>query len=242
MKTIKILSILISLAFSIVVGGIISQVSGMELMAFGANILPHVSSTVLFGLSFIPLTPLGSLGVYVAVSVTKPGTNMGVGGGLYDEIVFFDMDTVDKSNFPQRDASGIKMAAGNIAFLSGATMITVYSTPGSIENTSKSQGDPDAKGFIQGCKFLHPGNEQAIREFRANWLNKNVGIIHRKCSDASKMDIYGTPCVPLQMQVTWTQNKDKNFNEFIFESLGVGYDVGIYEGALTLDTGSGSGA
>ena len=242
MKTIKIVSVLIALAFSMFMGGIFSQLTGIELTVHGMNIAPHLLVTVLFGLCLIPLTPVGSFGVYVAVSVTKPGANKGVGGGLRDLIIFYDMDTVDKDSYPQRDDSMIKMTAGNIAFLNGATMIEVYATPGSIENTSKTQGDPDAKGFMQGCKFLHPGNEVEIREFRANWLNKNVGIIHRKCTSSTSFDIYGTPCVPLQMQASWTQNKDKNFTEFTFESLGVGYDVGIYEGALTLPDDSGSGA
>jgi hypothetical protein len=241
MKTIKILSVLFSLAFAVFMGGFLTQLTGIELNFQNLNIASYAISALLFAGSLLPLTPVGSLGVYVAVSVVKPGTNMGVGGGMYDQIVFFDMDTVNKDNYPHRDDSLIKMEAGNIAFLEGATMIEIYSTPGSIENTSKSQGDPDAKGFIQSCKFLHPGNEQAIREFRANWLNKNVGIIHRKCT-GTVMDIYGTPCVPLQMQATWTQNKDKNFTEFMFESLGVGFDVGIYEGTLTLPEDSGSGA
>lgn len=175
---------------------------------------------------------------YTNVNVAKPGTNAGLGGGLKDFIIFFDMD--DVSSMPARDAKGI-LITGNIAFETGAHMSTIYATPGSIVNESKSEGDPDAEGIIQSVKFNHPGSAKEIREFRANMLSRNIGIIHRKCSDPTNMDLYGTKCNPLRLAFTWTQDKDKNTTEFTFASAGRGEDVAIYTGACTWDDGSGSG-
>lgn len=239
MKNIRFLTVILALLMSVFIGGMVSSFSGLEFSVGNINVVPYAISALLFGCSFIPMAPAGSLSTYVLVDVNKPGQNAGRGGNLKDEIVFFDMD--DVVTMPARDANEVEMQTGDIALATGAFMVTIYATPGTIENTSKSQGDPDAKGFIQGVKFKHPGNEKEIREFTTNCLNRNLGVIHRKCSDPSSMDIYGTPCAPLQMQSSWTQNKDQNFTEFTFESLQVGPNVGIYKGAISLDPGSGSG-
>lgn len=203
---------------------------------FNINITPILTFGILFAGSFVPLES-GILGGFVAVNVSKPGTNAGLGGGLKDMIIFFDWD--DVASIPARDSRGI-LITGNITFNPGANMNTIYATPGSIVNNSKSEGEPDQEGIIQSVKFAHPGSAQEIREFRANMLSRNIGIIHRKCSDPTNMDIYGTKCNPLRLSFDWTHDKDKNMTEFTLTSASRGEDVGIYTGNCTWNDESGS--
>jgi hypothetical protein len=239
MKTFKILSVMIALAVSVIMGQILTGIFDAELTVSGVNLLPFGISALLFGGSFLPITPQGSLFIYVATSVEKPGQNAGRGGNMKDEIIFFDMDTVD--TFPALDDKSI-VRSGDITFLNNAYMITIYGTNGTLENTSTIEGETDNKGFLQSSKFKHPGSAKEIREFKANWYNRNIGIIHRRC-DSTDMDLYGEPCNPLQMMVAnWKQNKDENSTEFEFKSVARGNEVSIYTGTLTFDSGSGSGS
>jgi hypothetical protein len=122
---------------------------------------------------------------------------------------------------------------------SGAYMLEVYGTQNTIKAGADSEGDPDAKGIMQSFEFEHPGDLQAIREFRANWMNKNIGIISRRCSSTAK-NLYGTPCSPLQMVFKAEDDKDKNKTTFTFKSTQKGPDVADYQGTLTLSTVTGT--
>ena len=173
---------------------------------------------------------------YVKVSVTKPGANAGIGGDHKDKVVLFDWD--DVTGGYERDSKGI-VITGPLAFKPGAYMVEVYATLHTINPTAKTTGDPDNKGVVQGVKFNHPGNTQEIREFRFNWMNKNIGIIDRKCS-SSDMDMYGSPCNPLQMNFDYKNDKDANSSEFTFESTGKGPDIAVYNGTLTLSSVTGT--
>jgi len=181
---------------------------------------------------------------YTTVDLKKPGPDKGVGGGIKNEVIFFDFDEISETdgipNFPQRDDGGVKMLAGDIGFKAGCHAIKVYGTAGSFENTSKSAGEADGMGWIPGCKFSYPGNELEGREFAANWINKNIGIGQRMCSNPSQVDIYGTPCCVLKMSSVWTHNKDKNSTEFTFEAVGIGKPIGIYNGVFPYNEDSGS--
>lgn len=174
----------------------------------------------------------GALGAYVNVTVSKPGNNTGVGGNHKDMVVVFDWD--DVASGYDRDSKGI-VITGPLVMKAGKYMIELYGTLSTFEGTSDSEGDPDSKGVKQGVKFSHPGNKQEIREFRANWLNKNIGIIDRKC-DGSTPDMYGSICNPLQLNFKAKNNKDANNAEMEFMSILKGPDVALYEGTLTLDT------
>ena len=166
---------------------------------------------------------------YVKVDIAKPG-NVGVGGDKKDKIIIFDWD--DVATMPARDASGI-VITGNIAMNSGAYMIKMYGTQNTIKASADSEGDPDAKGVTQTVEFEHPGDAQEVREFRANWMNKNIGIIIERCSNTKK-NLYGTPCAPLQMVFKGEDDKDKNKTTFTFKSTQKGPDVADYQGTLTL--------
>lgn len=228
MKTLKIFSIIFALAASTIMGKLFAGFIDAQVLVSGVDILPLSISALLFGVAFIP-TPAGSLCQYVAVKVSKPGQNAGVGGSMEYEIIFFDMDTV--ADFPALDAKKV-LRVTDITFKSNAYMITVYGTPGTIENTSGIEGETDNKGFFQSCKFKHPGSEVEIREFKVNWKDKNIGIIVKHCGKAT-MDLYGEPCNPLQMvTANWKENKDENATEFEFKSVGKGNDVSIYYGSV----------
>lgn len=167
---------------------------------------------------------------YVKVDIAKPGDNKGVGGDKKDKIILIDVD--DVATMPARDANGI-VITGNIAMNAGAYMCKVYGTQNTIKANADSEGDPDAKGINQTVEFEHPGDSQEIREFRANWMNKNVMIIVERCSTAKK-NLYGTPCSPLQMVFKAEDDKDKNKTTFTFKSTQKGPDVADYQGTLTL--------
>lgn len=175
---------------------------------------------------------------YVKVNVNKPGDNKGVGGDKKAMIIVFDFD--DVATMPARDSKGI-VITGNLAFNSGAYMSKVYATQNTIKAMVDSEGDPDAKGIIQTVEFDHPGDAVAIREFRANWMNKNIGIIIEKCSDTTK-SLYGTPCAPLQMVFKAEDDKDKNKTTFTFKSTQKGPDVADYQGTTTFDAVMGTPA
>lgn len=173
---------------------------------------------------------------YVKVNVAKPGANKGLGGNKKYNITFFDFD--DVATFPDRDASGI-VITGNIVMNANAYMITVYGTVDTIKNNSESSGDLDAEGIMQSVIFNHPGNEVEIREFRANWLSRNIGILVEHCSD-SKVDLYGSPCAPLRLAFKHDEDKDKNVTEFTLKSSNKGPDVADYQGTITYATVTGT--
>jgi hypothetical protein len=168
---------------------------------------------------------------YVKIDVLKPGDNKGVGGDKKDKIIVFDWDDVLTN--PARDSKGI-VITGNLAFIPGAYMSKIYATQSTIKAGADSTGDPDAKGIEQSVDFEHPGDSVEIREFRANWMNKNIGIIIEKCS-TEKKNLYGTPCAPLQMVFKSEDDKDKNKTTFTFKSTQKGPDVADYQGTTTFD-------
>jgi hypothetical protein len=169
---------------------------------------------------------------YVKIDISKPGDNKGVGGDKKDKVIIIDVD--DISSMPSRDSNGI-VISGNIAMNSGAYMCKIYGTQSTIKAGADSEGDPDAKGITQTVEFEHPGDSQEIREFRANWMNKNVLIILERCSSPIK-NLYGTPCAPLQMVFKSEDDKDKNKTTFTFKSTQKGPDVAIYNGTLQLSS------
>jgi hypothetical protein len=174
--------------------------------------------------------------MYAKVNVAKPGDNKGVGGDKKDKIIIFDWDDV-KTN-PSRDESGI-VIAGNLVMNDGAYAVTVYATQSTVKAGADSEGDPDAKGIIQNVEFDHPGDSVEIREFRANWMNKNIGIIVERCS-STKKNLYGTPCSPLQMVFKSEDDKDKNKTTFTFKSTQKGPDVADYLGTVTFSAVTGT--
>jgi hypothetical protein len=176
--------------------------------------------------------------MYVKVDVTKPGDNKGVGGDKKANVLVFDWDDVLTN--PPRDDKGI-VITGNLVFKAGSYMSKIYATQSTIKAGADSEGDPDAKGITQSVEFEHPGSSSQIREFRANWMNKNIGIIIERCSSTEK-SLYGTPCAPLQMVFKAEDDKDKNKTTFTFKSTQKGPDIADYQGTITFSTVAGTAA
>ncbi len=145
-------------------------------------------------------------------------------------VTFIDVDDIQTE--ASRDSKGI-VIAGNHVFKENTYAIQLYATPDSIAGKSTSQGDIDAEGFIQEVVFSHPGSAQEIREFKANWINRNIMIIVEHCSDGSK-DQYGASCAPLRMKSEAVDDKDKNTSTLTFSSALKGPEVAIYQGTITL--------
>ena len=165
---------------------------------------------------------------YVKRSVKRPEGNPGKGINPKDMMSIIDVD--DLLVFPPRDANGVVMSE-NMQLKPGCYSTDIYFTPGTVEVTSNSEGDPDAVGFKPTIKGNHPGNKQAIREFKTNWLGRKCIVVMSYC-DGQDKDIFGSPCNPMQMGVNYTGNKDANSSEFTFEQISKGDDIGIYRGTI----------
>lgn len=165
---------------------------------------------------------------YVKASVPRPEGNPGRGIAPKDALTLIDTD--DIAFFPPRDGAGVVMA-GDIVVKAGAYATTIYFTPGTVEITSNGEGDSDAKGFTPTVKGKHPGNKQAIREFKTNWLGRHcIAILSYANGDPA--DCAGSPTNPLDMGVQYTGNKDSNSSEFTFTQISKGDDIAIYNGTI----------
>lgn len=167
---------------------------------------------------------------YAKFDVNKPSDNAGRGSDIKGIATLFEWD--DVLNGFQRDTDGITIN-GNLQFKAGAFMQKLYFTKSTLKNTSKSDGDDDKRGIIQGCEFQHPGNAADIRKLRNFYLNRNIGIIYEHCNSNKDPDLYGSPCNPLQMNFEFEESKDSIHTQFNFASVAKGDDVAIYLGTNT---------
>lgn len=169
--------------------------------------------------------------MYIKQSVSRPEGNPGIGLRNRDHLVV--IDTRDIDFMPKRNARGV-LIEEDIILKKGAYGIGVYMTPGTIQVTAAAEGDPDQVGATPQVVFSHPGNELAIREFKANWLNRTCIIIVRYCS-GKPSDIIGDLCNPCRMTTSYTGNKDSSANEITFAQISKGDDIGIYAGTIPLE-------
>ncbi len=170
---------------------------------------------------------------YVKIDVQKPATvSPGRGGNKKNKVTV--VDVADILTEAKRDSNGVVIAAKHI-FKANAYAITLEITPTSLSGKATSDGDLDAEGVTQEFVFEHPGSEQEIREFRANWLGKDVMIFDERCSDG-RINQYGEACNPVRMKFEATDDKDVNKSVFTFASVSKGNDVAIYNNTLTLST------
>jgi len=170
---------------------------------------------------------------YVKTSVPKPGDNKGVGADKRDLITIIDWADVADDRIV-RDSKGI-IIPGTINMKPGCYMIQLYGTVTTMKSEISSEGDPDGKGMIQTVSLKHPGSSVAVREFRYNYLNKNVGIIIQRGSSTEKT-LYGDKYAPLQMELKHTDDEKANAGEFTFKSLVKGPDAADYQGTITLES------
>lgn len=169
---------------------------------------------------------------YVKVNVVKNTAKQSPGAGADKKHKVTLVDVDDLVSEASRDSKGI-VIAGNHVFKANTYAIEIYGTSDSISGKSTTEGDIDAEGFLHEVMVSHPGSAKEIREFRANWINRNILAFIEHCSDGS-VDQYGSSCAPLRMKLEATDDKDMNKSVFTFASSNKGPDVAIYEGTLTL--------
>ena len=165
---------------------------------------------------------------YIKQSVKRAPGNPGIGIKTRDALTLIDVD--DIAYMPARDDKGVVIPE-DIILKPDRYGYTIYMTPGTVEVTSAAEGDTDQIGFIPQVKFNHPGNEQPVREFKANSLNRKFIIIVRYCS-GKPADIIGDICNPCKMTPSYTGNNEGNTNEFTFAQITKGDDIGIYLGTV----------
>jgi hypothetical protein len=144
---------------------------------------------------------------YNPVSVPKKSANAGRATGKKSFIVIFRWDDIAQY---KRDEKGVLVS--QFAFKAGKKPIAIYATNSTINSYHTSEGDPDAKGFIQHVDFEHPGSELESEEFFENNINENLGAIVINCDTAanSLCKIAGTPCQPLQITDSSQDNNEAN--------------------------------
>ena len=165
---------------------------------------------------------------YIKQSVRRAPGNPGIGIQARDALTLIDVE--DISFMPARDDKGV-VIPDDIILKPQRYGYTIYMTPGTVEVTSAAEGDTDQIGFTPQVKFNHPGNEQPVREFKANSINRKFIIIVRYCS-GKPADIIGNICNPCKMTPSYTGNNEGNTNEFTFAQINKGDDIGIYMGTI----------
>jgi hypothetical protein len=143
----------------------------------------------------------------------QSGISPGSGAPKGDTII---MIVEDIAVFPPSDPNGVKMI-GNFLMKSGKYPITVYGTKSKTEAPYESDGDEDSINISQKYMMQHPGNGLAVKELTQNLLGKNVIILHRACQE-DFYEVMGTPCAPLQLKPSKTDNNDGRFHTFNFEA------------------------
>jgi hypothetical protein len=167
--------------------------------------------------------------MYIKKSVLRPSGNPGAGIRPRDIVSLIDVE--DVAFMPSPDDKGV-VVADNIVMKLGRYAFNIYMTPGTVEITSAADGDTDKVGFTPSIKFEHPGNEQEVREFKANSINKKFIIVVRYCS-GKPSDMIGTICNPCKFTPSYTGNNESNSTEMTFAQISKGDDIFIYKGTLT---------
>lgn len=170
---------------------------------------------------------------YVMVSVGRPAKpNAGTGGNKKDKIIIFNWDEIQSGL--QRDAKGV-LIPGPVVFKAGKYGVTIYATPDTIVGTHTHEGERDNTGWVHQVAGTHPGDEVAFLEFVQNNVNKPLGVLIQKC-DSSIKKVYGSPCAPLMLQVTGTDDNAVNNQAMTFVAAKSGYLPGIFEGNFPLES------
>ena len=168
---------------------------------------------------------------YIKTSVPRASGNPGTGIQPRDQLSIIDID--DIAFMPPTDDKGV-VIVDDIVMKQGRYGINLYMTQGTIEITSAAEGDTDKIGFTPSIKFEHPGNEQAVREFKVNYINRKVIVIVRYCS-GKPADLIGTMCNPCRLTPSYTGNNESNTNEMTFTQISKGNDIFIYKGTVPLE-------
>ncbi|HLP03841.1 MAG TPA: hypothetical protein VK152_00290 [Paludibacter sp.] len=166
---------------------------------------------------------------YIKVNVNKAtGPQPGAGLQVKEAITLIDVEGI--LSMGARDGKGV-VITDPFVMKDSEYAITIYATQDSVELDSNSDGDTDNEGFTPSIKFKHPGNKQAVREFKSNWIGRKCIVVVDHC-DGSGKDLIGSLCNPCKMKVSLKGNKDATSNEFTFDQMMRGNDVAIFDGTV----------
>lgn len=168
---------------------------------------------------------------YIKKSVPRANGNPGIGIKPRDMLVLYPVE--DIGYMPGPDEKGV-LIEENIVMRPGRYAYCIYMTPGSIEITSAADGDTDKIGFTPSIKFEHPGNEQEVREFKVNNINRKFIVVVRYCS-GKPSDLIGTMCNPCKLTPSYTGNNESSVNEMTLQQISKGDDIFIYKGTIALE-------
>jgi len=152
-------------------------------------------------------------------NIDKPGkANPAAGGDIKDKIIF--MLKKDVASFPV-ECDGTLRRFDPIAMKAGTHAITLEVTANTIkfeENAVGEVGSDNTQWEIV-AEFEHPGSELEINDFITFWCSKDLYMGREYCSDPSKRRLSGTPCAPLQIQASSSEDKEKSTNKFTVKSV-----------------------
>lgn len=168
---------------------------------------------------------------YIKKSIPRAAGNPGIGITPRNMLVLIDTD--DVLNMPGPNDAGV-MIEDDIVLKPGRYAFGIYMTAGTAEVTSAAEGETDQIGFIPSIKFNHPGNEQEVREFKANCINKTYIGIMRYC-DGRPADLIGTMCNPCRITPSYTGSSESNVNEMTMTQISKGADIFMYKGTIPLE-------
>ena len=144
------------------------------------------------------------------------------------------VDINDVASEPTRELGDTEVV-GDLTLKTGAKAVGIYATPSSIVPTEETAGEVDARGFIQGLEYVHPGNSVAIANHTEAFLNRPVIGIVRECNGGAsgKCLIIGSVCNPLYMQPEYTNSKDAANRKFVWkQDQPSKFVIGTYGGAI----------
>jgi len=155
-------------------------------------------------------------------------------------IILMKLSDLDLAVFPARDALGIKIITDFV--VTGEAALGLQVTAKTISRNDNSDGDTDAKGWIQNLAFDHPGDNVDVNEFLAEWLNEEIIAISRDCGDGEGTRMHGTPCNPLEMSVEEQDNAEGVKKTITLTSSQRGkYKSAHFSGAIPALAADGSG-
>ena len=156
--------------------------------------------------------------------------------GKNKNVILIRVDDIDHDvsgspiGFPTRNGA---LAVGNIALKAGAKALAIYCTPMTINRFDTSDGEGDARKITSNFTGEHPGDHEDINTLLQDYLNEDLIIISRECSDSTGTRIQGTPCNPMKMQFEGVDNNESKKKTLTFaQDMGDKFVMLHYNGTI----------
>lgn len=166
--------------------------------------------------------------MYIPKDVKRPEGNPGRSLNPVNEFLLYDINDIVSCGTPNE---GGVVITDDLVLKPDAYPVGIYLTPGTAEQSETVEGDTDEAGFRPSIKFKHPGNQQAVREFKVWALNRQFIGIMRYC-DGRPADMIGSLCNPCTVSSGLSAGKDSVSNEFTVSQIGKGDPIYIYKGSI----------